>query len=97
MTALAYWLERGPAVADQGFRRRSNPRQWPGQAAIQAVDAAYAEGVTQDPARLRAFVQQGRKMIMYHGFSDPGISPFRTTAFYEAFAKQQGGYARAQQ
>lgn len=94
--ALAYWLEHGPAVAIKDFD--VDPvRAVAGAEAIRAVDAAYTEGVTHDPARLKTFVQQGRKMIMYHGFSDPGISPFRTTAFYEAFAKQQGGYARAQQ
>lgn len=94
--SLAYWLQRGPGVAIKDFD--VDPVSGvAGAAAIQAVDAAYAEGVTHDPARLRAFVQQGRKLIMYHGFSDPGISPFRTTAFYEAFAKQQGGYPKAQQ
>ncbi len=94
--SMAYWLERGPAVAITDFDVDAT-RAVAGPAAIRAVDAAYAEGVTHDPARLRPFIQQGRKMITYHGFSDPGISPFRTTAFYEAFAKQQGGYPKAQQ
>jgi feruloyl esterase len=49
------------------------------------------------PQALRPFVRQNRKLIMYHGFSDGWITPYRTVQFYEDWAQQRGGYNRLQQ
>lgn len=49
------------------------------------------------PEALTPFIQKGKKLIMYHGFSDPSISPFRTVLFYEQLANiTAGGYRKLQ-
>ena len=45
------------------------------------------------PAASAEYFRQGRKLILYHGFSDGDITPFRTTQYYRALAKAYGGYA----
>jgi feruloyl esterase len=47
-----------------------------------------------DPAKLAPFLASGRKLILYHGYSDGFTSPFRTVRFYESWAKSVGGYQR---
>src|SRR5262249_13320986 len=48
------------------------------------------------PQQLAAFLRRGGKVILYHGFSDPQISPYRTIAFYRALAEQEHGYTHPQ-
>jgi len=48
--------------------------------------------IVDDPARVARFLAKGKKLIMYHGYSDPVISPYRTVLFYEALAGLAGGY-----
>ena len=48
--------------------------------------------IADDPARLKAYIARGGKLILYHGLSDPVISPFSVMWFYEDLAAQQGGY-----
>ena len=54
-------------------------------------------GDVDDPARFAPFLAQGKKIILYHGFGDPTLSPFRTILFYEALARHYGGYRKLQQ
>jgi len=49
-------------------------------------------GDSNDPFKLAHFLNKGGKVIMYHGGSDPQISPFRSIWFYEELASLQGGY-----
>jgi len=44
------------------------------------------------PAASAEFFRQGRKLILYHGYSDGDITPFRTIQYYRALAKAHGGY-----
>jgi feruloyl esterase len=53
-------------------------------------------GNTDDPRKLTNFLKKGAKVIMYHGGSDPRISHFRTTWYYEQLALLHGGYSRTQ-
>ena len=39
---------------------------------------------------LTRFAQAGRKLLLYHGWSDPHISPLNTVAYYEAMRKMMG-------
>lgn len=58
-------------------------------------DAARLKTMTEilsplDPD-LRPFKKSGGKLIMYHGWSDPGISAAGTVAYYEQMVKAVGG------
>jgi hypothetical protein len=48
------------------------------------------------PATSAEYFRHGRKLILYHGFSDGDITPFRTTQYYRSLAKAHGGYAALQ-
>ncbi len=89
------WLGLGPnaSVADLDIDPRTNTV---GDKMLAMMNATYAEGNTRDPARLKAFIAQGRKMILYHGASDPSIPASQSIAFFRALAAQQKGVARAQ-
>jgi feruloyl esterase len=55
-----------------------------------------AEGNGNNPAAAAEFFRQGRKVIIYHGYGDQDISPYRTIQYYQALAKLHGGYAATQ-
>jgi feruloyl esterase len=40
---------------------------------------------------LRPFMKEGGKLILYHGWSDPGISAYGTLAYHNAVVKAVGG------
>jgi feruloyl esterase len=49
-----------------------------------------------DP-NLKPFVERGGKLIMYHGWSDPGIPPMNTVDYYKKAANLLGGETKAGQ
>jgi feruloyl esterase len=49
-----------------------------------------------DPFKLANFLNKGGKVILYHGGSDPLISPFQSIWFYEELASLHGGYRHTQ-
>jgi feruloyl esterase len=53
-------------------------------------------GNSDNPFKLANFLKKGGKVILYHGGSDPRISPFRTTWYYEQLASLHGGYSSTQ-
>ncbi len=61
------------------------------------MDKTYAEGNARDPSKLKNFLAQGRKMILYHGASDPSIPASQSIAFYRDLAEQQAGFEKTQQ
>lgn len=46
---------------------------------------------------LSAFQGRGGKVILYHGWSDPAISPYGTLAYYQAVLDTMGGLAATQE
>ncbi len=79
---LANWPQKGNRITE---------------AALRKFDARSRIGQVDQPERLRRFLAAGKKMILYHGYADTAISPFRTVWFYEDLAKLTGGYARLRQ
>lgn len=49
-------------------------------------------GSADTPSRLDPFLASGRKLILYHGYSDGWVSPFRTLRFYRNWSKRVGGH-----
>jgi feruloyl esterase len=70
--------------------------EWPqddgviGKDALKRFDAATDAGNTDDLRALSRYLRRGGKLIMYHGYSDPVLSPFRTVQFYQQLAKRRG-------
>ena len=87
---VTYWLGLGPgaSVADLDVDPGTNTV---GDKMLAMMNATYAEGNTRDPAKLKPFIAQGRKMILYHGASDPSIPASQSIAFYRELAEQQQG------
>lgn len=48
------------------------------------------------PADSTEFFREGRKLIVYDGYSDGDITPFRTVQYYRALARIHGGYKALQ-
>src|SRR5262249_36943349 len=48
------------------------------------------------PSSWRNFLNKGGKVILYHGGSDPLVSPFESIWFYEELASLHGGYRHTQ-
>ena len=44
---------------------------------------------------LKPFVDHGGKLLMYHGWSDPGIPPLNTVQYYKTVVDTLGGTAKA--
>ena len=63
-------------------------------AALKQFDARMSVGDADQPERLAPFFARGKKLILYHGYGDTAISPFRTVWFYEDLAKAMGGYVK---
>jgi feruloyl esterase len=80
-TIESYWAEIPGLVSDEALFR---------------LDRSSAAGDVNDPGQLGTFSSRGGKIILYHGYGDPDISPFRTILFYQDFASERGGYAAAQ-
>jgi feruloyl esterase len=43
---------------------------------------------------LKAFFARGGKLLMYHGWADPQISPLNATAYYDQVTKASGGASK---
>jgi feruloyl esterase len=78
---------------DQGFNLRNFRFD---AASVDLFRRRTEAGNADDPARLTPFIAEGRKLLIYHGFSDPALAPYRTVKFYEDLAAAQGGYDAAQ-
>jgi feruloyl esterase len=62
------------------------------EVALARLEARTQAGRGDDPQKLAAFAASDRKMILFHGYSDGFINPFRTIRFYQDWAQLRGGY-----
>jgi len=65
-------------------------------ATLALVSQRKGAGFADDPFKLANFLSKGGKVIMYHGGSDPLVSPFQSIWFYEELASLHGGYRHTQ-
>lgn len=65
--------------------------------AVKHFDRMTADGDTDEPRKLSRYIKKGGKLLLYHGFSDPVLSPFRTVMFYEDLARRRGGLKMLQE
>jgi len=56
---------------------------------VQSRQKTAADLDSTDP-ELSRFVARGGKLILYHGWNDPAISPFNTIAYYESVESKMG-------
>ena len=58
--------------------------------AVQAADAKTAQALNSTNPDLSRFAARGGKLIMYHGWNDPAISPLNTIHYYEQVQAKMG-------
>jgi feruloyl esterase len=64
--------------------------------ALKRLYSRLRADIVDDPASLKGFLDRGGKLLVYHGLSDPVISPFSTVWFYEDLVAERGGYPAVQ-
>ena len=55
-----------------------------------------APDIPDDSSKLAVFLGKGGKLLIYHGYNDLIISPYRSIWFYEDLAGKTGGYEKLQ-
>ena len=104
------WGDKPPVLwaAAEGFTKYfdlENPgydlnRNWPEKDgrvanwALRQFDQRLGFSDVDQPARLDRYLAAGKKLILYHGYGDTAISPYRTVWFYEDLARHRGGYGK---
>ena len=78
---LAFVPDAGPTYRVEDFRFDRDPARMAASAALLNAD---------DPD-LSAFRKAGGRMVMYHGWADPLVTPYKTVEYYEAVRKTLGG------
>lgn len=92
--ALTSWLGLGAqtTIAGLDVDPRTNTI---GDALLALADRTFASAETKNPAKLLPFIQQGRKLILYHGTSDPALPAARTVQFYQELSTLLHGRDKA--
>jgi feruloyl esterase len=58
------------------------------------AEKALAESMDATNPNLKPFVDRGGKLLMYHGWSDPGIPPLNTVQYYKKVVDTLGGESK---
>ena len=61
-------------------------------AALRLFDRRTEAGDGDRPETLLPFIDKDKKLLVYHGFSDPALPPFRTVRYYEDLAEITPGH-----
>ena len=86
---IQFIVKRDPTFGarsfDNGARRFDDE-------ALDLFDRRTEAGDADVPEELGRFLAQNRKLLVYHGFSDPALPAFRTIRHYEALARRASGF-----
>ena len=63
-------------------------------ASVKAADAKTAQQLNATDPDLGRFAARGGKLIIYHGWNDPAISPLNTINYYQSVADKMGSAKR---
>lgn len=92
--ALSFWMGMGPGQSMLGLD--VNPKtNTVGDKLVATLDETFGPAETKNPLKMLSFIQQGRKLIFYHGTSDPAIPAARSILFYNDLAAALHGKAQA--
>jgi len=91
---IQYLVERDPTFNLRSFD--VSAKGVIGRAALALFDERTVAGDADQPERLREFIDKDKKLLIYHGFSDPALTAVRSVMFYERLAWEQGGFDRTQ-
>jgi feruloyl esterase len=87
--AIKFIVERDPNFDPRNFApNASGPI---GDAMLNLFDTRTDAGDADDPAKFATFIGQGRKLLIYHGFSDPALTAFRSIMLYRDLADSRNG------
>lgn len=92
--AMSYWMGMGPEA--KLLALPVDPATGKvGASLVARTDQTFGPAETKNPLRLLTFVQQDRKMIIYHGTSDPAIPAARSVQFFNEMSAALHGKAQA--
>ncbi len=64
-------------------------------ASVKAADAKTAQQLNSTDPDLSKFAARGGKLILYHGWNDPAISPLNTISYYQSVGNTMGAEKEA--
>jgi len=87
--AIQFIVERDP-----NFNMRTFDGTFPtplSDATLTLFDERTEAGDADNPAKLDRFIKRDHKLLIYHGFSDPALTAFRSIQYYEDLAAMTDG------
>jgi len=90
-----YLVERDPTFDVREFD--VSPSGVVGDRALALWDRRTEAGDGDVPSAILPFIARGKKLLIYHGYSDPALPPFRTVKYYEDLARVARGYRELQE
>ena len=93
--ALSFWMDMGPERSMLALEVDPHTNIV-GDKLVATMDKTFGPAETKNPQKMLPFIQQGRKLIMYHGTSDPAIPAARSILFYNELTTDLHGIAKTQ-
>jgi len=94
---MAFEFSAGPPFKVAEFDFDKDPPRLAAQSRVYNAATFNPETGQVSFGDISAFRQAGGKLILYHGWGDPLVTPQLTVEFYEALAKRTGGFGATQE
>jgi feruloyl esterase len=92
---MKFFVERNANFDPRDFTPTGNGPI--GDAALNLFDSRTEAGDADDAAGFDPFIAKNKKLLIYHGLSDPALTAFRSVMLYEALSRRQGGVVELQE